>query len=526
MATQEELEYIESNIDRVTYGFPVFNLATIKEAGLTVDYDRVEECADIDNNTGRLERYQTYRDWYNGEHKTDVSNDQKDLLEASGIPFSDNFTDIIVDSLIDRLELKGFSFTPENEIADVETTRISRKNKLDILNAKLHHICVKLGDSFAILDYDMKRKVVSIVCNRPDNIRPEYSDENGDILEWVSKKWDTSEVSIFNPSGAKITRLNIYYPNRIEKYYRTVESKNAWTPFMDQATDTLWPVPWVNLETNEPLGIPVFHFKNKTLDENFGVSEIRKAIPQQALLNKALLDLDLVLDKQGYPQRWGTGISSTNNNSTSEDGNSQSEFDGEPGSVWTTPNENAKFGQFESAEVNGMLSAIEVIVMHISATNATPIWLLLNSGRFPSGESMKMGDSGLSTKAANRAKIFGDTWEGIIRYSHMLRNIFAVDEVKAEIEEDTLIESIWKDTTPRNEKEAVEVLQGLKELGASNRYCLEQFGVQNVNEVLAQAAEEKDVDIDTQSRVMNRGVMDTPDITNMNEVMSTEEEVA
>ncbi len=507
----DSTQLLNENIDYDSYSFSTYNEFSLGEAARLIDHDHLNNCCDIDNGRNRLVGYRTYRDWYNGKHNAQVSDRQRELYERAHIQFADNFIDTIVDTLVRRLKLKTFSYQPENESANEETTTIMRKNVMDILANRVHHVSAKCGDSFVICDYDDVKQVPTITYNRPEIIRPEYDDDTGERMLWVSKCWRTEEVSPFNPGGEEIERLNIYYPNRIEKYYREVcegkDDQKTWLPFMDisaSGKDELWPVPWVDESTGEPLGIPVFHFKNKTLDGRFGISEIKKAIPQQAMLNKALLDLDLILDNQGWPQRWASGVGETENENPNHDGNNQAMFDGQPGSVWHTMNDQAKFGQFESAPVEGALKAIEMLTQHISATNATPIWLLLSAGRFPSGESMKMGDSGLSDKAAERALIFGNTWENVIRYCHKLRNIRG--EAMAYIDlEDTEIECIWEDTVPRNEKVTVEVLSNLVELGASKRWALEQYGIDNVDDVMQEAELEKEVESERAIRSITRG---------------------
>jgi len=497
---------IENPVVTDSTGIVTYNLAQVAawetSPGYELDQDVLEDHANLDNDTGRIAKYQVYRDWYKGSQgEAEVSERLQAILEETGIPFADNFADLIVDAPVRRLKLAGLTFTPENDIAEEVTTKIMRQNRMDIGSSRVHHNAVKLGDAFLVVDYSQAKGHVTLTYNRPDIMRPEYDDDTGEEMLWCSKVWQTKEISPFNPEpDTTIERMNIYWPDRIEKYYRS-EDGGDWLPFMDVATDSLWPIPWIDEKTKQPLGIPVFHFRNMTLDDDFGVSEIHKAIPQQGLLNKWLMDTDLIMDAQGYPQRWIAGVDSVRNDDdeTADSGN----FDGGPGEVLTSPNPETKFGQFDPADLSGPLSAIDMLVRHMSASNATPIDDLLGNKQ-ASGEALKMKDSGLSDKAEEKEMSFGNVWEDVYRYAHKIRNIYAQGET-AVVLDDTDISANWSDTAPRNEKAVIEVLKGLVELGASEEWALNEYGVENVSMVLAQAAAEKDNSAERDIRAITRG---------------------
>lgn len=503
------------------YPFPTYAVTNLVEAAKVLNQDDLKVKADTDNEeSGRVALYGIYRDWYKGEHAAVLTDRQQELFEqlAGGdmsVPFSDNFTDVVVDSVTRRLKLEGFTTTPEPADGDdtfVDATKeIMRKNRMDIRSTRVHHNAIKLGDAFVILDFDTERNIPTITYNRPDIIRAEYDDDTGEEMLWVSKVWETDEISPFNPEkGVTIARMNVYYPDRIEKYWKEAEGEGDWEPFMDidvdpAKSDQLWPVPWIDESTGDHLGIPVFHFRNKTYDDGYGISEIAKTIPQQRMLNKWLLDLDLVMDTQGFPQRWIAGAEGTASN-IDEDGNARDAqgVDADPGGVWTHPDKETKFGQFPAAPVEGPLAAIDMLIRHISFTNSTPIDDL-TGGKQASGEALKMKDSGLSDKADEKESLFGNVWEDIIRYCHTLRNVYAQGVTRVELGEEVTIESVWADTSPRNDKQVVEVLSGVVALGASNKWALERYGVQDVDDVMAEAEAEKDAATDRGIRAITRG---------------------
>lgn len=501
ITTPQTLEAVAPGTDQTI--IPTYTPEQVAKGDIPLDAVLLKIQGDLDNETGRIERYTTYREWYAGEQNVVVSDRQKDLFEASGIPFADNFTDLVVDAPVRRLHLVGFTFTPENQGATDFVDQLLKQNRMDIGTQRVHHNSIKLGDAFLIVDFIQSENKVTLTYNKPDIIRPEYDDESGERLLWVSKVWRTEELSPFNPVRDKaIMRMNVYHADRIEKYYRADGDNGDWLPYMDLATDLTWPIPWIDNATNEPLGIPVFHFKNKTLDGDFGVSEIHKAIPQQAVLNKMLMDLDLIMDTQGYPQRWASGVSTE---TTDTEGNTtNASLPTEPGETWTTDNEAAKFGQFDSAPLDGALQAIDMIIRHLSTSNSTPIDDLLNP-KAQSGEALKMKDSGLSDKVEEKEMGFGNVWEDVIKYAIKIFNVFAQGQTKIVLADGTEIDSKWKDTTPRNEKSLVSVLQTLVDMGASVEWALTEYGIENVKAVMAQALEEKQSNADIQISAITRG---------------------
>ena len=170
---------------------------------------------------------------------------------------------------------------------------------------------------------------------RPEIIKPVYDSEHPETILFAAKTWVSKLETPTNPNARPIKRMNVYFADRCEKWFNdSSDTGTDWMRHLDPA-DTKWPIPWVDGK-GEPLGVPVFHFRNKAKGKTWGKSEIRATIPQQDALNKNILDLIMVMDQQGTPQRYGSGIKQEE----------QSSMTGSAGTVWITANPDAKFGQF------------------------------------------------------------------------------------------------------------------------------------------------------------------------------------
>jgi hypothetical protein len=99
----------------------------------------------------------------------------------------------------------------------------------------VHLETLKLGDGFVIVDWDVIRARPRATWNHPRRIKPVYDDENGDELLYVSKVWTTSRVSEQNQAGRTIRRLNLYYPERVEKWFSPDNGDGGgsiWAPYL------------------------------------------------------------------------------------------------------------------------------------------------------------------------------------------------------------------------------------------------------------------------------------------------------
>ncbi len=112
-----EVTGIEFTAPAGGWKFDVYDLTAVANHAnkpIVIDQDTLAIRADIDyleeegsKFKGRVARYQTFRDWYDGEHNVKLSDRQTEAFEASGIPWSDNFTDLVVDAVVRRLQLVG-----------------------------------------------------------------------------------------------------------------------------------------------------------------------------------------------------------------------------------------------------------------------------------------------------------------------------------------------------------------------------------------------------------------------------------
>jgi len=410
----------------------------------------------------RRKSYAVYDDYYEGAQTVKLTDRLKKFLMADGLSFRDNFCEVVVDVLAERLEVIGVD--SKDEELDTWAWGLWQANRMDAVQLLTHSQALIKGDSYVLVSFDNAEKVVKMHHQDAHMILPRYDPNTGEMV-WCSKKWTEMIDSMSK------TRMNLFYPDRIEKFISRGGSHN-WQQFLDDGEDT-WPVPWVSAD-GRPLGIPIIHFRNRPNGNDFGTSELYNVIPMQDLLNKSLVDLIQALDVHAFRQRYVVGVQAAGN------------LESVPGAVWDLSpkdvSEQILVGEFEAADVDGMLKAIETIVQHIAGRSRTPQHLFHITGNYPSGESLKTAEAGLVSKIKNRQVGFGNAWEDAISLAYRLATSFGQEGTPMMREGTpwmgvgTLVEMVWEDPEIRNELTHLQALKEKLALGVSQHQIWREMG--------------------------------------------------
>ncbi|MDP3937559.1 MAG: phage portal protein [Deltaproteobacteria bacterium] len=410
--------------------------------------------AAADMGSERLACYQRFEDYYGGEHKVQLSARAREYLEASGLRFAENFCDVIVDSKADALAVRGFDSDDQGmrEFA----RELWRENRMDATQKRIHRGAVKLGDYFVIVE-PREGKLPKICPNHPGQVKAVY---DSDEMLYASKHWTTTRPSVSNPDGAAIRRLNVYWPAEIEKWYAPYED-GAWLPYVaegDEGNVIFWTMD--GTPGGEPIGIPVVHFADRP-NPHHGCSKLRGVIPQQDALNKSLVDLFWVMDAQGWPQQWMTGVGAGG------------QVKRHPGSLWEIESDTAKVGQLAAADPTKVVEAIESQIKRMASRSNTPLHQMLAGGQLPSGETLKTSESGYVREGRDSQTEMGNRYEDVVLIAARVTNAF--DNSRA-VSEDASLDTRWEDVETRNEVDEANVAVLKQTLGVSTDTLLAELG--------------------------------------------------
>jgi len=374
--------------------------------------------------------------------------------------------------LYDRLSTtpsakRGHPSYPGGELRNIssEIGRIWDANRMDIRSGEVHKEALRAGDAYLIVWPDGEGRSV-IYPNRASSCVVFYDDENPGSILWAAKYWRTHD---------KRARLNLFYPDRIERY---VSKDQTETPLYD-VKDL---IPFVDTESEgdaasgvckrdacapviaNPYGVvPVFHFANNSEIGTPGISELAPAIPIQDGLNKSVLDMLVAMEYSAYRQRWVTGIELKTDEATGE---IETPFKSGVAHIWTSENPDAKFGDFNSADLEQFLKVKDSFRIDIASVTGTPLhYLQPQTKSVPSGESLRRAETRFIAKVRDRQAAFGQVWADAMSFALRIEGI-----------DDASLITQWEDPAAQSERELLENILLKKQIGLSVEKALIEAG--------------------------------------------------
>ena len=408
----------------------------------------------------KQDEYIRAREYYEGIHKTQLTERTRTFLNLKhDADFNANYCHMVVNAKADRLSITGFKTDDSKEATDTDKAimRWWKRNRMDRIQGIVHHAAIRDGDAFMLVEWDAVAKLPRFHYEPAfagDGVMVYYSDERRDEIAFASKHW---RISLGGNAGT-MRRLNLYFPDRVEKYVsRDTETAGRWQAFTeDENTEVgqgylgqagiVW---WTdNGQANGlPLGIPIVHFKNNDTGNEFGITHLAHVMPLQDALNKSLIDLIAAMDINGFPLMVGFGDDWT----VAKTG---------PGAIISTnaSSSEADFKVEKGLDPSGLIAAYNALVMEIARVSGTPLSYLQSSGQVAAEGTMKQQETALISQVQKAQIDFGNAWEDVMAIACRLSMAFGDSADAIKLDEDMMIEAVWKDAQIRNEKEQAETL--------------------------------------------------------------------
>lgn len=396
-------------------------------------------------------RYAKTAAYYAGDH--DLAYATEKFVNAFGKLFREfalNLCPAIVDAVRDKLIVKSFNIEKggTNALTDAAWS-IWQTNRMGKRSGEIHKEALRNGDAYAIVWPDAGGKV-TIYPQRAASCMVTYDEETPGKVVSAAKYWRSAD---------KRLRLNLYYPDRTDRYItkkpsESLPDEDQWERFDGEGGPTI---------ANPYNRVPVFHFANNADIGLTGVSELTEAIPIQNALNKSVLDMLIAMEFAAFRQRWITGIDVEYD----ENGEAKSPFVPGAERIWITENENAKFGDFEAADLKQFLEVKESFRVDMAAVTGTPLYYFMQTGgQFPSGEALQKAETRFVNKVRDRMESFGQVWEDLMAFALRIEN-------KGE---DVRLFTQWADPAPLSESETLANLVTKRALGVDEEQLLTEAG--------------------------------------------------
>lgn len=426
-------------------------------------------------------RYSRTESYYQGQHQLAFASEKfKNTFGTLFREFAMNLCPTVCDAVRDKLVVEGFHVEspdtdaqPEKSAGSVRRTAVKameiwRANRMGVRAAELHKEVLKNGDAYIFVWPDMNGQPI-IYPNRAASCTVVYDEELPGKILWAAKIWATRD---------KRVRLNLFYPDRIEKYITAREASFPYPDAKELVTLENPPGhsdigPWI---LENPYGVvPVFHFANNADVGSFGQSELEAAIPIQDGLNKSVLDMLVSMEFAAYRQRWAAGIEMKQD----ADGEPVSPFKAGIDHLWVSNNPDARFGDFENSNLEQFLKVKDSFRIDIASVTGTPLhYLMPFAGGFRSGEAFRKAETRFTAKVRSRQEAFGEVWAAAVSFA--LRVAGRPPGARLIVE--------WQDPDQTSEREVLENIRLKKELGIPVEQALSEAGYGS-SEAAAWAAE-------------------------------------
>jgi len=409
----------------------------------------------------------TSREYFDGDHGVPLTERQREWLGFNLLNerFALNYCRIIVNAVVDRLIVTGFS---DNQEEPAEWAwEWWQANRMDALQRTIHQGCVRDGEYFVMVDLDKERGLPrfypqprytdTLFGGTGFGCKAHYTDEHDAAeLEYASKRW--TETRGEGAERKTVQRMNLYYPDRIEKYEmgRSTD-ESGWVQLSEE--------PWLTT-AGEPVGIPVIHFRNPS-----DRSELWDAIPPQDAINKTALDILAAADANGFRIMFTKGFyPTTDGEAPDEDGDNYLEIF--PGCILGHPNPEVGIDVFDPIDLSSMLAGLDNLVLKLAQITDTPLSRFQLTRQVAAEGTLKQQEEPLLAKVRARQVLFGNAWEDCMAVAWRLAGAFGTEQPEGE----GLLQTQWASAETRDEKEHLESLKLKSDLGVPAETLWEEMG--------------------------------------------------
>lgn len=328
-------------------------------------------------------------DYYDGDQPLTYSTQRlKEIFAQLNAYFAENWCSVVIDSTKDRINLREIQIKDKAQQDTWKT--IFEGSELALEADEVHEAALVAGEGY-IIAWPDEDNFPQAYANDPRLCHIFYDVEHPRLKKFAAKWWVAEDKTI---------RMTLYYPDRLEYYQTTKKSENVQNAKSFQAMDPP--------SAPNPYGeIPVFHFRTAQRKTK---SDLKNVIPVQNGINKLLADMMVTSEYAAFPQRYVISNAEV-----------QGKLKNAPNEVWDLPagdgmGQQTQAGQFQAANLENYLKAIDNLATAISSITRTPKHYFFSVGSNLSGESLIAMEAPLNKKAQDRIDRFTPVWKQIAAF--------------------------------------------------------------------------------------------------------------
>jgi len=390
-----------------------------------------------------------YRQYYAGEHRLKLTAEMKKMMQIGDARldrYNDNYCEMVVDALADRLVLdtvKPMGAT-DDAAAAAWLENILTVNRMDATQIALHEAVLRDGVAYVMVQYVDGLGALLAVERAWDGVTgilPVW-DSTGEYLLSAVKVWREADV----------TRVNIYYPDKTDKYtyadgsLRLVVSE-------DTRRDGVAP------------GVPLVAFKNR----GGGRSELVNVIPLQDSLNRTLASMVMSAELTAFSLLFAVGFEPPSGitpgmvihaSINGADGGPVVTDSRDEAAAYAALMGTYKLERISAGDLSQLIGQAEFLIEQIATVSSTPVPSQMG-GASSSGEALKQRDIRLQGKARRAQVQIGNAWEDVFALARVQQELFGVTLPPLV----TGFNAKWKSAEIRNDADVREMAKLLHEWG-------------------------------------------------------------
>ena len=389
----------------------------------------------------RGEKVDKFRRYVDGEHDAQMTAEMKKALRVSTdpnghAPFNSNKCDDVIQTMADRLIVDRIE--GDNDAASEWAQGVLDANRFDALQMDLHEGSLRDGDTYLLEEFDNERQVVrwchELAWDGTEGMLVVPQNRDKSKLACAVKVW-CETTSTINDT----TRINFYYPDRIEKYIANVDG--GLKPYEDPAQPGVWPIPWT--DNGKPLGVPVIAFPNRGR-QGYGLSELENVLPLQDSLNRTLHSMVMTAELTAFSIYFAKGF----NPGAALTPGMILKVTGEGGAP-LGKDDVAEFDKIAGSDIKPFIDVAEFFIRQIESVSRTPS---MDTNANLSGEAMKQSEIKLLGKVRRFQVKSGNGYEDAMAMAHRIQTAFGTSNPPAA----AAWKTVWADAEIRNDKDTVD----------------------------------------------------------------------
>ncbi|MFE7947405.1 phage portal protein [Streptomyces sp. NPDC057426] len=437
---------------------------------------------------GPIDRHNAY---YRGEHPLKFASSEFRKFHGERYrDFSDNWTQVVADSPVERLTVTGFLASGETT-ADKDLWEVWQVNGLDA-DSQLGFLGAVTGARCFVL-----------VWGDPDD--PEmpvvtFEDASQSIVAYEPGSRRHRRAALKRWQDGNEDYATLYLPNEVWKFCRPLakqdkspqeadvdEELKRWTP--RELVDEPNPQP-------NPMGVvPMVELPNKPMLVDEPISDIAGTVAMQDAINLLWAQLFTASDYASFPQRVVLGAERPmlpKLNSAGEIVGKQP-MDLDKFQIdrvaWIT-GKDARIAEWQAANLAAYTAIIEVAVGHLAAQTRTPQHYLIGKMANLSADSLLAAETGLVQRVDEKKLWFGQGLREVARLIALAKG----QDAKARAMRSGRV--LWADSESRSHAQMADALLKLKQLGFPFEWLALRYGLTptEVANVMALKAAELEAD--------------------------------